>query len=403
MKKILYGLLLFFVIVIHVDADDFIIHSNYAILYNLDNNTILYEKNSDNQTYIASLTKITTVFVALEHIDDVHAQVTLTEDVFEGLKEANASVAGFAVGDTVTYLDLLYGAMLPSGADATRALAINISGSEENFVALMNDKVTSLGLTHTHYVNTSGLDNDNHYSTVKDVAIILKEALQNETFKQIYTADKYTTSNKNITMRSTISRYNDKFNMPVPYIVGAKTGFTDKAGYCLASLATKDNVHYLLVTAGSNHESKQPLHIMDAKTLYEYYFNNYDNYPIIKEGDIIKTVKVKYSDMTSLDIKAPSTIKKNLDENMINSLEYRYNGLDEVSYNNKKGDKIGTLGVYYQDVLLAEMDVILPVSISFSLAAFIRFNIWLWLIVSIFILGIVISIKRGVRKKLKNY
>lgn len=137
MKFLKYLILLLIIIPINIKADTFEINSSHAILYNMNENEVIFEKNADERTYIASLTKIMTSIVAIENIDDVDQKVTIPYQALEGLIEANASVAGFKLNQTVTYRDLLYGSLLPSGADATRALAYYIIGSEEEFVNLM--------------------------------------------------------------------------------------------------------------------------------------------------------------------------------------------------------------------------------------------------------------------------
>ena len=197
MKKIIFTFLLlfsFFVSALEID-------SKQAILYNLNEDKIVFEKNSNEITSIASLTKIMTTIVAIENIEDLDAKVTITEKDFNGLYDA--SLAGFEVGDEVTYRDLLYGTMLPSGAEASQALANNISGSVNGFAGLMNEKAKELGMKNTHFVNTSGLDINNHYSTVYDVALLLKYCLNNKTFKTIFGSTSYKTSNGELTLYST--------------------------------------------------------------------------------------------------------------------------------------------------------------------------------------------------------
>ena len=247
MKKVLLISISFFLFLPFVHGEDVILQSPYSIMYNLNEDTILFENNSEKEIAIASLTKIMTTLVAIEHIPSLNDTVILTPNVFYGLVEANASVADFKIGQKVTYLDLLYGAMLPSGADATRALAINLAGSEEKFVVWMNEKARKLGLSHTHYVNTTGLDIENHYSTVKDVATLLKEALKNETFKKIFTTKEYTTSDGILHFKSTILKAEEKYNVQASIIQGSKTGFTNNAGSCLASISEHNGVEYLLV------------------------------------------------------------------------------------------------------------------------------------------------------------
>lgn len=205
------------------------INSKNMVLYNLTEDVLMAEKNKDERVNIASMTKIMTTLVAIEHIDNLDEKVVLNYQVFEGLVEANASVAGFKLGQTVTYRDLLYGTLLPSGADATKALALNLAGSESKFVSWMNKKAKDLGLKDTHFVNTSGLDVDGHYSTVNEVATMLKEAIKNETFNEIFKSKSYITSDNSLTMYSTFRGYVNRYGLSADYVVGAKTGYTKKS------------------------------------------------------------------------------------------------------------------------------------------------------------------------------
>src|SRR5699024_6880789 len=143
------------------------INSQAAIVYDMNANTVILEKNSDEVRSIASLTKIMTVLTAIENINDFSATVTITREMLAGIYW-NASVAELKPGDTVTYMDLLYAAILPSGADATQVLAYVVSGNVDTFVAKMNELATRIGATNTHYVNTTGLDQDGAYSTAYD-------------------------------------------------------------------------------------------------------------------------------------------------------------------------------------------------------------------------------------------
>ena len=141
MKKILTFILVFILFTLKVNAIELNISSKNAILYNLDTNEIIYQKNANQKVSIASLTKIMTAIITIENIDDLNQRVILTKDDFKGLAEANAVTAGFTIGSTVTYKDLLYGLLLPSGADAAKALARNVAGTEEKFIQKMNEKV----------------------------------------------------------------------------------------------------------------------------------------------------------------------------------------------------------------------------------------------------------------------
>lgn len=175
MKNKIFVFIILFLFPISINA--FEINSKSAILYDLDSDKVLYEKNSNEITSIASLTKIMTSIVSIENISSLNDTVVITNDMIKGLIEQDAMVCGYKVGDTVTYEELLYSSLLPSCADATNALAISLTGSISNFVSLMNEKALALGLSNTHFVNTSGLDIQNHYSTAYEVSVILKYAL----------------------------------------------------------------------------------------------------------------------------------------------------------------------------------------------------------------------------------
>ena len=227
-----------------------------ALLIDCEDHSIVAEKGSPaERIYPASMTKLMTLIVAIEHIDDMDATFTMTDEILEPLYAADASRAGFQSGEECTMRDLLYGAALPSGADATVALATYTAGSEAAFVAWMNEKCTELGLHDTHFVNSSGLHDPEHYSTMADIAVILDYCLQNETCKEVISTYTYTTRQteqnpEGLTLYSTMfSRmYGDE--VEGISILGGKTGFTDEAGHCLACYAeTPDGHRYIAVTA----------------------------------------------------------------------------------------------------------------------------------------------------------
>ncbi|TGE37341.1 D-alanyl-D-alanine carboxypeptidase [Desulfosporosinus fructosivorans] len=250
------------------------LYSSNAILVRMDNHSILMQKNSTQKIYPASLTKIMTAIVAIEKLPDLQKNIDLPNSMFQELYKADASLAGFKPNEKVRAIDLLYGIMLPSGAECCIGLADNIGGSEQKFVEKMNQKAVALGMSNTHFTNSTGLQDDNHYTTVKDLSILLSYALQNNTFRNIFTASRYSTAPTNkhpegITFQNTMFK---NINNPVikgGKILGGKTGYTEEAGLCLASLAQKDGKEYILVTAGAkgNHESEQ-YNIDDAYAVF---------------------------------------------------------------------------------------------------------------------------------------
>jgi len=250
------------------------LNSPNAILVRLEDNTILMQKNSEEIIYPASLTKMMTAVVAIENLSHLEEEITLTNSMFQGLHDANASMAGFQPGEQVTAMDLLYGVMLPSGAECCIGLADHIAGSEQSFVRMMNQKAADLGMENTHFTNAVGLHEFDHYTTVKDLAILLNYALQNDTFREIFTSFRYSTQPTNkhpqgITFYSTMFEDLNNQNIIHGEILGGKTGYTEEAGLCLASLAEVGKQEYILITAGAqgNHQSEQ-YNITDALAVY---------------------------------------------------------------------------------------------------------------------------------------
>jgi D-alanyl-D-alanine carboxypeptidase (penicillin-binding protein 5/6) len=257
-----------------VSADT--LYSRNIILVRTGDRKVLYSKNSSEVIYPASLTKIMTAITAIENLGDLDRQVTLSPNIFDKLNKEDASMAGFLPGEAVDARDLLYGMLLPSGAECCVGFAEYISGSEEELVKLMNEKAEELGMDHTHFTNTTGLQSLDHYTTVGDLALLLEYALQNDTFRDIFTSKKHTTEPTNlhpdgITFSSTMFKNLDSADFKDGTILGGKTGFTSEAGLCLASLAVKDNEEYILITAGAdgNHSTEQ-YNISDALYVYSH-------------------------------------------------------------------------------------------------------------------------------------
>jgi len=250
------------------------IKSTHAVLMDLRTGRVIGKKNSDQKTYPASLTKMMTAILAIENLSDLNEKVTVPENIYKELKSEDASMAGFLPGEKVGVIDLLYGTMLPSGADAAESLAIRVSGSEDKFADLMNQKAKELGMNDTHFTNAVGLHNDKHYTTANDLAKLLRYALKNDTFRKIFTAREYTTSKtdkhpKGITFSSTMFAGMSTSDFQGGKIIGGKTGYTENAGLCLASLAEKNGKDYILITTGApgSHETEQ-FNITDALYVY---------------------------------------------------------------------------------------------------------------------------------------
>ena len=351
-----FSFFLFLLFIPTVYAVELSINSSHAILYNLDSGNILYEKNSEDIISIASLTKIMTAIVAIENMDSMDTKVTLTNEDFEGLYEANASVANFYPNEVVTYRDLLYGLLFPSGADAAQALT-RLIGGREHFLFLMNQKCQELGLKNTHFMNETGLDEENHYSTVKDVATFFLYALENETFREIIMNKKYTTSDGTKTYKSTLTNYQERYSISMDYILGGKTGMTSNAGLCLATFAYHEGVNYLLVTAKASING--PTHVNDAKTIYEYFMNHYQNQVIIKEGETL--VELPAFLQKKLKVLSDKTIVKYLSNDFQKEeISLEYEGPNYITPLVLLKSSIGTIKVLYKGEVLDKIYISLP-------------------------------------------
>ena len=237
---------------------DLELYSSSAVLVDVQSGTVLAEKGMDEKIYPASMTKVMTLLVAAENLPDLDAAFTMTQAIIDPIYLAGASMAGFVDGETVTMRDLLYGAVLPSGAEATEALAQAVAGSEEGFVAMMNEKAAALGLTNTHFMNTSGLHDEKHYSTVREIALVLQAALENETCAEILSAENYRASETEqhpdgLAMTNKfLYRVHHEYALGGAEITAAKTGYTAEAMNCCASAGkTPDGRSVICVTANA--------------------------------------------------------------------------------------------------------------------------------------------------------
>ena len=249
------------------------VNSSNIVLMDVKSGIVIGDLNGKEQIYPASMTKIMTVIVAIENLDDLDEEITLTQEMFAGLYEQDATQAGFQPGETVRAIDLLYGAMLPSGAECCIALADTVGGSRDGFVEMMNKKAQKLGMNGTHFCDTTGLHDPDHYSTVRDIAVLLRYALRNDTFREIIESPRHSTGVTNIhpsgiTYYSTMFKNLSDTSVTGGKILGGKTGYTSEAGLCLASFAEIYDREYILVTAGAAGNTGSPLHVQDAVTIY---------------------------------------------------------------------------------------------------------------------------------------
>jgi D-alanyl-D-alanine carboxypeptidase (penicillin-binding protein 5/6) len=355
------------------------ITSDYAYLVDADSGQVLYDKNSQAQIYPASMTKLMTLILAIENLPDTSQKILITAEMLAGLNEANASQAGFQEGDLPTVLDLMYGDLLSSGADCSRALAFTIAGSEAGYVEMMNAKAAELGMNDTHFVNTTGLHDDNHYSTCRDIAVLLKYCLQNSLFRQIFASEKYVSTPvlhfpDGLVMESLVLRYVNGagyggYSFSIPGLLGGKSGYTNPAEFCLASAADINQMTLILITAHSWTGSTYPSHIQDAADLYSYYRSGYTKQTLYTAGSQLAAVKIRDTLPAETETVAISG-DITLDLPSSDNVHVVSNLPESIDAPVRKGDYLGSLDIYSYDKAVYHEDFYAAESHSRSLPAY---------------------------------
>lgn len=373
------------------------LHSKYAYLYDQETQMVYLDQKSQNKIYPASMTKILTVSLALDKITDIHEKVRITQADLDGLFEAGATIAGFYAGELVTYEDLLYGALLPSGADACNALARLTYGSTDGMVMAMNQLVEQLNLKNSHFMNVTGLHHNEHYTTVYDMAMILHHALQNQTFEDVFNARTYTSSMKNHTWSSSLQRGYMSYGLDISQIDGAKSGFTDEAQLTLASTMTFNGHQFILVTAYASGQYTQN-HVRDAITVCQYLHDHYHEIVLYKKDETIADYWLLQSFQFRYEYQAPQTLSIIIDNNIsTKDLSYQVDTSTFLVAPMKSGQKIGTVSIYNDDYLLYSYDMHLMEDIELSMMERIAYYA-----VIIFIIGALITCLILVMKKIKH-
>lgn len=264
------------------------ITADSAILLDNRTNKVLYQKNENKKIYPASTTKILTAILVLEHcdLDDV---VTASYDAVMSIPDGYTT-ANIQIGEELTVEHLLELLLVHSANDSANVLAEHVGGSIDSFVSMMNTKVNELGLTGTHFTNSFGMHDENHYTTSHDLAFMMKYCLENNTFRKIAgqascaipATNKYSTRSYQSTNELIIPTAKNYYH----YLTTGKTGTTTQAKECLVSSAYRDDLELICVVLGSNSR------FSDTRNLYEYAYSNYSIKTVATEKDIITTIQV---------------------------------------------------------------------------------------------------------------
>lgn len=251
-----------------VMAGDLEVNAEAAVVMDADSGRLLYAQNPDKRLANASTTKIMTALLTLEQPDQ-DRYFTVDSDAIQ----VEGTTMGLQPGDSVTLHQLAAGMLLPSGNDAANAAAVEIAGSEEAFVRLMNQRAAELGLENTQYRNPSGLDAEGHYSSARDLAALAAHALENEDFADIVSKQEIRMAFGNPPYNRSLYTTN-KLLERYPYAIGVKTGYTDDAGLCLVTAAEKDGTRLIIVTLNGKDD------VNTHMRLYEHFF------PLLARVDI---------------------------------------------------------------------------------------------------------------------
>lgn len=263
-----------------------------AVVIDSDSLSVLYNKNMNKKIYPASTTKILTAILAIENLN-LDANITVSKEEMAQVP-IGSSTMHLKAGETLTVRDLLYGLLLPSGNDAAIVLAEAVSGSTEKFVMLMNSKLKEIGCSNTHFDTPHGFSNNSHYSTAYDMALLMKYASQNQTFRTITETKEYTINPTNGDFTSQKLENTDTLlSKDLGYELGGKTGYTDEAGNVFICFSNKDGKNLIAcVYDGLKNENDKEERFSDIKMLIDNTYQNYDKTKIIPDN----TIKISYID-----------------------------------------------------------------------------------------------------------
>lgn len=320
------------------EAPDITVSAQSAILMEASTGAVLYEKAPDERMLIASTTKLMTALVTLEHagledVVEVPAQCEGVEGSSMYLKR----------GERLTVRELLYGLLLESGNDAAEALACHVAGSVEGFARLMNDRAASLGLKNTHFVNPHGLNAQGHYSSSRDLAVIMLEAMDNPAFAQI-------ASTRSATLGTRTFTNHNKLMWSYDGMLAGKTGYTKKAGRTLVTCAEREGMRLICVTLNDEDDWN------DQTRLYDWAFENWQLRRPVTAGQKAADLPVISGTAPSVKVLAKNSVSLLTEKGT--PLEVRLELPEFVYAAVKTGDRAGTLTVLENGEPTAEVELV---------------------------------------------
>lgn len=361
MKKILILLLLLISIplVKAEETEDLAPNAKSAIMIEASTGEILFQKNKDEKLAPASMTKMMSMLLIMEEIENGNLKWNEMITTSEKASSMGGSQIFLKVGEKMTAEDLLKGVAIASGNDAVVALAERISGSEEQFVKRMNIRAKDLGLKNTNFINATGLTADNHYSSAYDMSLIAKELVKHEKILE------FTSTYEDYLRKDTKSPFwlvnTNRLVRFKEGVDGLKTGFTDEAGYCLTATMKKDNMRLITVVMKEENTSKRSA---DTTKMLDYGFNIYMVQTILDEKTTIEKKKVELGKTLITEIVPKENItilnKKSDDQK---NITYKTN-INKIIAPVKKGDKVGTIDIIEDNNIISTIDATVKEDIS---------------------------------------
>jgi len=319
-----------------------------AIVMDYKTGKVLWEKNPDELMYPASTTKMMTAILAIENIKDLNKKIKISKNA----AGSNFSTITFKKGDEITLLDLLKAALIASANNATIALAECISGDEKEFVNLMNKKAKEIGALNTNFENTNGLDSNfpYHKTTARDLAIIASYCLKNDLFKEIVSTPQ---TFIHINKKELIIK-NTNTLLDIDYIKGIKTGYTEKAGYCLVTYSNKNDFELISVVLNSSPYGKN----YDALRLINWVYNSFSNEKIVDSNIPVISATAKNNDYSvSFDLYPQKDFELMLDK-ADDKIIYNYFLYDNISLPVISGKSYGEMFIYVNDKKVEQINLI---------------------------------------------
>ena len=324
---------------IFVEAEENLIpNAKSGLLIEASTGTIIYEKNIHEKVSVASMTKMMGMILIMEALEDGSISLEEKVTVSKNASGMGGSQIWLEEGEQITVLDLIKGIMMASANDGIVCMAERIAGTEADFVKMMNDKAKELGLKNTNFVNPTGLDEENHYSSAYDMAIIARELIKHE---EIFN---YTSIYEDYLRKGTNREYwlvnTNKLIKTYQGADGLKTGFTDNALYCMAVTAKRNNMRLIAIVLG---EEEGKVRNQETAELLDYGFNLYEVTTIKKKGDVLGNITIDKADTEEIEIVAlrdVTVLKKQSDKDKEYKSEVRLNDLNLPI---QKNEVIGSL------------------------------------------------------------